>query len=144
MDKTSFNGRNNLQTKNRFRSSHALFPWRNQFRGNRHITIFVSYGEPVSNKPNTGSDFPSIFTCYLKNRVNPSISVRVENTPNNRSVCLNTGDLYFAYLLVPPFDRAVFCPFFMPNGINTCFQNMNMRVVFLTNVKKMRERKKMA
>jgi len=46
--------------------------------------------------------------------VKPSVSVRVENTPNYRPVSQNTAVLHLTYRLVKPFSSSFFVPHIYP------------------------------
>ena len=52
---------------------------------------------------------PFLFWINLslpENPVKPPFSVRVENIPNNRSVCQNTADLHLTYWILRPFKSS--------------------------------------
>jgi hypothetical protein len=53
---------------------------------------------------------PGFSYALWKNPVKPSISVRVENTPNYRPVCQNTAGLHLTGWLVKPFKPSIFVP----------------------------------
>jgi hypothetical protein len=53
---------------------------------------------------------PRFAPALRKNPVEPSISVRVENTPNYSPVCQNTAGLHLTGWLVKPFKPICFLP----------------------------------